>query len=355
MKKFLFFITIASAVVSCIPARQVEEIKSKYERCDTERQALSNEKMTLETTNTELQAQIAKTASEIKILRRDTTNTGASLNKMTAQYDKINRLNDELLKKSSELKEGSESENKKLVTELQLLQEDLQRREDELKDAEKELEQAQRDLEMKKLKLERLSLDLERSAIELRKREQRVNELEAMIAQKDAAAKALKDKVAEALLGFKDKGLTVEQKNGKIYVSMEAKLLFASGSTKVDPEGKKALVELAKVLQDQKDLGILVEGHTDIDKLSGTGVIKDNWDLSVMRATSVVRIMLESNTIGTEQITAAGRGEFMPIDAADTPEAKAKNRRIEVILTPNLDKLFELIEQDSKETKKTDE
>ena len=266
---------------------------------------------------------------------------------MTRQYDKINRLNDELLKKQAELREGSESENRKLLAELQLLQDDLQRREDDLKNAERDLELAQRDLDMKKIKLERLGLDLEKTEMALQQREKRVNELEEIIAQKDEAVKALKNKIAEALMGFKDKGLTVEQKNGKIYVSMEAKLLFASGSTKVDPEGIKALVELAKVLQDQKDLEILVEGHTDTDKLSGNGSLKDNWDLSVMRATSVVRIMLDNSSISTNQIIAAGRGEFMPIDESDSPEAKAKNRRIEVILTPNLDKLFELIETEN--------
>lgn len=347
LKKSVLFIAIAAFVSACIPARQVEELQNKYDKCDSERSALSNEKMELENANTELKSINEKFEKENIALRKDTTTIGTSLRKMTVQYDKINKLNDELLKKQAELRKGSEDENRKLLAELQALQEDLQRREDELKDAEKELEQAQRDLDMKKLKLERLSLDLERAEIELRKREMRVNELEDIIAQKDAAVKALKDKIAEALLGFKDKGLTVEQKNGKIYVSMEAKLLFASGSTKVDPEGQKALIELAKVLQDQKDLEILVEGHTDTDKLSGTGSIKDNWDLSVMRATAVVRIMLDNSSIAANQITPAGRGEFMPIDPADTPEAKAKNRRIEVILTPNLNKLFELIEQGS--------
>jgi chemotaxis protein MotB len=171
-----------------------------------------------------------------------------------------------------------------------------------------------------------------------------VNELEQIIAEKDAAVRALKDKIAAALLGFKDKGLTVEQRNGKIYVSMEAKLLFPKGSTSVDPQGQKALIELAKVLQDQKDLEILVEGHTDTDKLSGNGPIKDNWELSVMRATAVVKIMLGNSGIDATQITAAGRGEHIPVDKGETEEAKAKNRRIEVILTPNLDELFEIID-----------
>lgn len=344
MKKLSLFIFIGYFLTACIPARQVEELQSKYDKCDAERQALSSEKMQLETQNTELNADLEKAKEQIAELVKDSTSMGKAFRKLTRQYDKINDLNDELLRKKSELQKGAEDENRKLLAELNAVQEDLQKREDQLKDAEQELQ-------LKKLRLEKLSLDLEASLAELRKRELRVKELERIIEQKDAAVEALKNKIADALLGFKDKGLTVEQKNGKIYVSMEAKLLFASGSTKVDPEGVKALIELSKVLQDQKDIEILVEGHTDTDKLSGKGAIKDNWDLSVMRATSVVKIMLENSTISTNQILAAGRGEFMPVDPADTPEAKAKNRRIEVILTPNLDKLFEIINEGAKQNK----
>ena len=160
-----------------------------------------------------------------------------------------------------------------------------------------------------------------------------------MIANKDSLVNALKDKVANALLGFKDKGLTVEQKNGKVYISMEAKLLFASGSTKVDKEGMKALIELSKVLQEQSDLEVLVEGHTDVDKMNSSSHPKDNWELSVLRATSVVKIMLENSSINPMTITAAGRSEFVPLDVNE----KSKNRRIEVILIPKLDELFEII------------
>ena len=154
--------------------------------------------------------------------------------------------------------------------------------------------------------------------------------------------KDLKNKVSNALLNFKDKGLTVEQKNGRIYVSMEAKLLFPSGSTTVNPEGKEALVDLAKVLEKQENITVLVEGHTDIDAYRGSGQIKDNWDLSVMRSTSVVKLMLENSTLDPTMLTAAGRGEFMPLDPAKTAEAKAKNRRIEIVLTPKFKNLIEI-------------
>ena len=171
------------------------------------------------------------------------------------------------------------------------------------------------------------------------KKRTKVNELEEIIASKDAIVKALKDKVAKALLGFRDKGLSVIEKDGKVYVSMDAKLLFASGSTKVDSEGIKALKELAKVLEDQEDLEILVEGHTDTDKMRSNSHPVDNWELSVLRATSVVKKILENSTMDPPTVSASGRSQFIPIDI----ENKAKNRRIEVVLIPKLDELFEII------------
>ena len=139
--------------------------------------------------------------------------------------------------------------------------------------------------------------------------------------------------------GFENKGLTVVEKNGKIYVSLEAKLLFASGSTKVESEGQRALIDLAYVLQEEKDIEIIVEGHTDTDKINSSVHPKSNWELSVLRATAVVQIMLANSSMDPTQLMAAGRSEFMPVD----PEDKSKNRRIEIIISPNLNELFEII------------
>ncbi|MBN4062061.1 MAG: hypothetical protein COA57_01405 [Flavobacteriales bacterium] len=325
--------TIAALLIfflfSCVPARQFEELKEKQRKCADERNVLSAQNKELETKVTELTAELSDLKKQRKLLVRDTLMLGNSLRKMTLQYDKINTLNDELLKKQSQLREGSQAENAKLMRELEAMKNDLLKKEDELKELESELEK-------KKSNLDKLSGELEN-------REKRVKELENIIAKKDAAVSELKQKVTDALLGFQGKGLTVSQKNGKIYVSMEAKLLFAKGSTAIDPKGKKALVGLAKVLEDQKDISILVEGHTDTDKITG-GKYKDNWDLSVVRATEVVRVMTASSNIDPKQLTAAGRGEFVPIDPGDTEKAKSKNRRIEVILTPNLDELFRILE-----------
>jgi chemotaxis protein MotB len=160
-----------------------------------------------------------------------------------------------------------------------------------------------------------------------------------MIQRKDEATKLLRQKVANALKGFINQGLSVQQKNGKIYVSLEAKLLFASGSTTVEPNGKKALIDLAKVLEREKEVEIIVEGHTDTDKLVSPTHPKTNWELSVLRATSVVNIMISESELNPAQLMAAGRSEFHPLDPAD----KAKNRRIEIIISPNLSELFEII------------
>ena len=166
-------------------------------------------------------------------------------------------------------------------------------------------------------------------------------ELQAEIAAKDAAMRSLKDRVSAALTGFEGKGLTVEQRDGRIYVSMENKLLFPSGSAVVDSKGREAISKLAKAIETEKGLNITVEGHTDTDKITPGGTYKDNWDLSVMRATSVVRILQESSAIDPVRVTAAGRGEYIPVSQTD----KAKNRRIEIILSPDLQELFKLVKE----------
>jgi chemotaxis protein MotB len=185
--------------------------------------------------------------------------------------------------------------------------------------------------------------ELDDLATQLKAREAKVNELEAMIKSKDQAANDLKKKLQDALLGFEGKGLTITQKNGKIYVSMDESLLFASGKTNVQPKGVEALKSVAKVLEQNADINVMVEGHTDDVPMNGAGEIKDNWDLSVMRATSVTKIMLNSAKIDAKRITSAGRGEYFPLDPAKTPEARKKNRRTEIILTPKLDELLKVL------------
>jgi len=178
---------------------------------------------------------------------------------------------------------------------------------------------------------------------DLQKREARLREVEDILRKRDEATNALKNKLQQALLGFQQSGLSVDIRNGKVYVSLTDKLLFPSGSIVIDEKGKQALKQLAAVMSKETDINMAVEGHTDNQRVVNLGQIKDNWDLSVLRATSVSRYLTEVEKIDPQRITATGKGEFQPIDAASTPEARAKNRRIEIVLTPKLDELYNLI------------
>jgi chemotaxis protein MotB len=178
---------------------------------------------------------------------------------------------------------------------------------------------------------------------DLQKREARLKEVEEILKKRDDATNALRDKLSKALLGFQESGLSVDIKNGKVYVSLTDKLLFPSGSIVIDDKGKQALKQLAVVLNKEQDINIAVEGHTDDKKIKNLGQIKDNWDLSVLRATSVSRYLTEVEKVDPHRVTATGKSEFQPIDPAQTPEALAKNRRIEIVLTPKLDELYNLI------------
>ncbi len=178
---------------------------------------------------------------------------------------------------------------------------------------------------------------------DLKKREERLKEVEDALHKRDEATNALRDKLQKALLGFQQSGLTVDIRNGKVYVSLADKLLFPSGSIVIDSKGKQALEQLAIVLNKEPDINIAVEGHTDDKKVINLGQIKDNWDLSVLRSTSVCRYLTEVEKVDPHRLTATGKSEFQPIDSAETPEARTKNRRIEIVLSPKLDELYNLI------------
>ena len=322
---------IAASFAACVPAKKVSEITDNYEKCEENRTYLAGENARLEKANTENSANLERATGKLNQLAKDTARLGQQYRQLQYQHKKLQDLNEAIVAKQDVLSSGSRRENKELLERLLQTQEDLQAKEDSLKIL-------AYDLKVQQGELSRLNTDLQT-------REARVNELEDLLAQKDAAVNRLKNQMKAALIGFADKGITVEQKNGRVYVSMEAELLFSSGSTAVGAEGKTAVVQLAKALEGQEDLTVLVEGHTDSDKMSGKGAIKDNWELSAKRATAVVRIMLSNSNLDPAILTAAGRGEFSPIAENDSKENKAKNRRIEVILTPNLDKLFEILEE----------
>lgn len=179
----------------------------------------------------------------------------------------------------------------------------------------------------------------------IRKEEQkRLIELEGILKKKDAAVAELKSKVSDALLGFEKDGLSIHIKNGKVYVSVEDKLLFRSGSWIVGTNGKKALDKLSNVIAKNLDINIMVEGHTDNIPYKGNTQITDNWDLSVKRSTAIIRIILENKDVSPSRLVAAGRSKYMPLDTGNTASSRAKNRRTEIILTPKLDEVFKILE-----------
>lgn len=307
---------------ACVPSKKYNELLEKEQACAEELAKYKSAAIENEALAKDLQVARERLEKEVNQLKRDTAALGANYRSLQVEYDKAVDLNQILEKKMDKSLSASAAQTAKLQAELEAKTIEVQRKEDALRQLEDELIEKQRLLQQ---------------------REARVNELEELIARKDKAVKELRKKIADALLGFTDKGLTVEERNGKVYVSLEAKLLFASGSTRVEPEGRRALIELGKVLEQTADIEIIVEGHTDTDRLASPNHPRNNWELSVLRATSVIDILLSNSRMDPKFIMAAGRSEFHPVDEAN----KAKNRRIEVIIAPNLDKLFEILNADN--------
>lgn len=330
MKRFFLPVIIGIFVFSaCVPKRKLDDLEAKYNAEKTKRESLAGENMELEKKSDELEAWVAENKKRMDALHRDTTIQGKSIRQLTTNYDQLDKTYKELLDLQEKIKRGSEAEAAKYLKELEQTSNRLQEKEDKLG-------QLQGELNAKLDSLNQLSS-------ELSSREAKVKELQSIINKKDSATNALKQKISAALLGFENKGLTVTHKNGKVYVSLENELLFSSGSYIVGGQGKEALKQLAQVLNDNTDINIMVEGHTDTDKYSGSGALKDNWDLSVIRATQIVKI-LEDYKVDSKRLTAAGRGEYQPLDEGKSAEAKRKNRRTEIILTPKLDELFNMLQ-----------
>ncbi len=329
---------------SCVPLNQFKEIEAKTNVCSTERDQLKSQNEGLIVDTTEMGADLRKYYRDYNKLVDDTLTMGRDLRHLRNLYNSAVALNKDLTDSKEALARGSAAEAKKLLAELQSAQEDLQRKEDALRNLEKTLNKKKESLDKLQSELEANNAILAQKNTELEQRNKELIELQSMLNAKDSIVGALKDKVAAALGQFEDDGLTVELKNGKVYVSLEEQLLFKSGKWDVDPKGKSALEKLAKVLEQNPDINILIEGHTDNIPYNGKAQIKDNWDLSVKRATSIVRILLHKTSIDPQRLTAAGRGEFVPIDPAKTKEARQKNRRTEIILSPKLDELFQILE-----------
>ncbi len=302
---------------SCVSKKVYTDLENKYadlkkenRQLSDENTALTKDKNALDLKSKDLQTQLDKLKAERDKLATDYAATKNSLDALKTSYAALE-------KDSSAALDTNVKKNRELLA---------------------QLEAKEKALAAEQERLNKLSAELqERSA--------RVDELEGIMAAQQQNLQALKDKLSKALNSFEGKGLTVRQENGKVYVSMENKLLFGSGSWVVGPEGKKAVVEVAKVLADNPDIAVLIEGHTDNVPYQGSGQITDNWDLSTKRATAIVNIIRENKNVDPKNLTAAGRSEYAPVAENTTAEGKGKNRRIEIILTPKLDEISKLLNE----------
>ena len=316
MKKIVLIILTLTLVTSCVTKRVYTELEEKYNALRDNNSSLFGENQDLIDKKKELEASALELKNEVEKLASEKVKLGNSIDQLEEKKQRLEQEYNELSTLSAEQLSEKEKQNRELLVQLQ----------------------------EKEAKLAEESARLEKLQGDLSSRSARVNELEGLIAAKEAKMQRLKDAVSAALSGFEGKGLTVERKNGKVYVSMENKLLFGSGSWAVGDQGRSAVVNLAKVLRQNNDIDVLIEGHTDNVPYGGKGAVTDNWDLSTKRATAIVRILVNNN-VDPKQITAAGRGEFLPMASNNSVSGKAKNRRIEIILAPNLDAINELLNE----------
>jgi chemotaxis protein MotB len=315
-KSFLIITTLV-LTISCVSPKVYKNLETKYSNVKKEYDLLSEDYGKLQNTLAGLEKSLAG-------LQADYDKTLQQRNKFQNDFDVLKVSYDNLKASYDALEQNSTkaiAENSRKNRELLAL------------------------LETKEQALASESMRLNTLKKELEARSYRVAELESVIAMKDKAMTNLKNAITKALTDFEGKGLTIEQRDGKVYVSMENKLLFRSGSWAVGSQGRQAVEQLGNVLADNPDIAILIEGHTDNVPYKGNSQLSGNWDLSTKRATAIVNILRENLNIYPENLTAAGRGEYAPVASNDTVEGKAKNRRIEVVLTPKLDELSRLLNE----------
>jgi len=308
MKKLLLLL-ILPLCTSCVSSKIFNEIESRYATLKGENAVLETEHDQLIKNYDSLRYHYGELVGQYEKQSQILATTSGTLATLQDAYTALEQNSNEALQASIEKNRG--------------LLEEIQIKEGELLS-------------------ERTRLDSLRN--ELSSRISRVEELEDLIADKEALMSTLKNALADALVSFKGNGLSVEQRGGKVYVSMENKLLFQSGSWSVASNGKQALKQLGNVLASNPEIAVLIEGHTDSDPYIGNDNLSGNWDLSTKRATEIVKLLLKNNSIKAENLTAAGRGQHQPLATNKTAVGKAKNRRIEVILTPKLDKIAALLE-----------
>jgi chemotaxis protein MotB len=309
-------LAVSLAATACVSKKKYGEMEALKNRMQDMADSRTKAMNQLKTDMAALQTQLNDCEEARLKLSNDTTRLNSANRKMREDMSDLRQSRDQLGENYQKLKNQSTEKLRDLVDQMEVLQRDLNEREKRIS-------------EMETL---------------LKEREGRLAEVEGKLRERDSLMNAIQKRVADALLGYKDQGLTVEVIDGKVYVSLSNRLLFASGSTKIDANGQKALAGLAAILKEQQDLTIMVEGHTDNMPVTNLGDIKDNWDLSVMRSTEVVRILVK-NGVEPTRIIPAGHGEFIPKADGNNSDARAMNRRTEIVISPKLDELYQLINQ----------
>jgi chemotaxis protein MotB len=311
--KLLALVSLLPVFSGCIVSKKkYDDTLAKKVEVESEREALQKELDELKTSHQSLKGANESLESEVSQLKEEIKNLKDNLAKTEAERVALKKSYDNLASNSGKLSSDLNKQREELL-------------------------KAEQNFQLAKVENEKLAFDL-------KEREEKVKALEKLIADKEKAVNDLKTRISQALLNFKENDLSVDIRNGKVYVSLAEQLLFKSGSTSVDPKGVQALKQLAGALKNSGDINVLIEGHTDDVPISKTSqYMNDNWDLSVMRATTIARI-LTTNGVDATKITAAGRSQYFPVETGKTAEARQKNRRTEIILTPRLDELFQILE-----------
>jgi chemotaxis protein MotB len=330
-KSILCLASFLVVLSSCVTPKIYNALITENEATKSTLNAEEKKALKLQSEVEELEGGISSLKAKIAHLRNDSVQNGGALIALQNKYDAVSESYDLLVSKNSREMADKAKETKQLLEQLEQAQSELFVKEDELNKLSDSLGAKEEELKLAQEELDARSV--------------RVTELETIINKKDSMVTTLKESISKALIGLEGEGLTIEQRNGKVYISLEEDLLFASAKYEVNSGGIAALNKLATALAPQKDLEILVEGHTDSIPLSGKGLVTDNWDLSVLRATNVVKVLTKNPSLNPLQLTAAGRAKFVPIASNKTKEGRSENRRIEMILSPNLDDLFKLLEE----------
>jgi chemotaxis protein MotB len=333
MNKRTIFTGIIAALAfsSCVSLSEHETLQNKYDQTAKQYKLTVQELEEIKEENAALTRQNTALTSDYSELSNQKGRCDATVDSLTRRIEQLRHHYDTTMENYMQEVAGKNRDLTRAQNLLSARTKELNSKEEELRQKEQQLTEQQETFRLQRSEMIAKQAELEREEAATR----------AQLQAKERELEAVRSSVTKALVGFADKGLKVETKDGKVYVSMENKLMFPSASWTVSKEGANAIKELAKVLEQDTTLNIMVEGHTDNDPYRGNTAVKDNWDLSVMRATAIVKLLLQHGpAINPSRIEACGHGEFAPKADNSTAEGKAANRRTEIILTPNLDKLL---------------